>query len=78
MKNFKWTESSLRLLKIIKTKIIENFNNKNPVKISMKTTKKKEFLAVPIPYKSPAFQLYINNKFYTSYFLKDDKWIEIR
>ena len=78
MKEFKWTESSNRLLTIIKKKVIKNFEDRNPQKFKINITKKKNFLVVPIPYNYPAFQLFINDKFYTSYFLKDKKWIILK
>ena len=40
-------------------------------------TKKKEFLAIPVPYTGPAFQLFINGRFHKTYFFKDKKWKEL-
>ncbi len=74
---FVWTNSSLKVLNIIKNKIIMNYEDKNIIKLNIKITKKKNFLAIPIPNLSPAFMLYINNKFYKSYFFKNKEWIEI-
>jgi hypothetical protein len=75
---FKWTNSSLRILKEIKEEIIKNFKNKNIERKEIKITKKKRFLAIPIPYNNPAFQLFIGNKFYKSYFFKNNSyWEEI-
>jgi hypothetical protein len=72
-----WTKSSLAVLEEIKEIIINDFKNKNPQKINIKITKKKTLIAVPIPFNKPAFQLFIQDKFYKSYFLKDNKWEEV-
>ena len=74
---FEWTNSSSKVLDIIKYRITKNYEDKNIEKINIKITKKKHFLAIPIPSTSPAFTLYINDKFYKSYFYKDNSWMEI-
>jgi hypothetical protein len=75
--NYNWTNQSLKILEQIKKEIIINFKNKEPNKKNRYVTKKKVFVAVPLPYNNPAFQLYINDKFYRSYFFKNNEWIEI-
>jgi len=44
-------------------------------RFKLKFTKKKEFMAVPVPYfNGPSFQLFINDKFYKTYFLHNNRW----
>ncbi|MDD4110164.1 MAG: hypothetical protein PHS54_01270 [Clostridia bacterium] len=75
--NFILTNSSSRALKQIKEKMIEQFEKKDINKFRLKFTKKKEFLAIPVPYTGPAFQLFINGRFHKTYFFKDKKWKEL-
>jgi len=74
---FKLTNNSNRVLEELKEIFIENFNHKIFEKIKIKITKKTHFLAIPIPSTNPAFTLYVNGKFFKSYFYKNEKWIEI-
>jgi len=73
------TNSFDRILDDIKKKAEENYKQKNPEKFSVKITKKKEVQVVPFPYTGPAFQLFINNKFYKSYLKnKNGSWIMLK
>jgi len=74
---FNETERVKELLDEIKEIVIENFNLKNPNKFTIPYTKKKTLLVIPIPFNSPAFQLFVNNKFYKSYFMQNNKWSEL-
>lgn len=74
---FLWTTSSQNALKEIKIRIIKQYKIKDQNKIKIKFTKKKEFIAVPIPFFNfPAFSLYINEKFYKTFLLKNKEWEE--
>jgi len=72
--NFKWTPSAIKLLDKIKKDRINDFENKTIKLYSFFQTKKRIFKVIPIPYQTPAFQLYIDGKFYGSYFLKNNEW----
>lgn len=56
--------------------MIIQFKENNIHIYKIKFTKKKEFKAVPIIYSSPAFQLFLNDKFQKSYFFSEGKWKE--
>jgi hypothetical protein len=76
--NFKWTVQSKQIFEELKKEVILNFENKEPTKKIRKFTKKKEFLIIPIPYQSPAFQLFIDGKFYGSFFYKNNEWVFLK
>jgi len=69
--------SARNALNKIKDQMIKQFEEKDINRFKIKFTKKKEFLAVPIPYTGPAFQLYINDKFLRTYFFKKGKWMTL-
>ena len=72
---FLWTKSSRNALSEIKKRMIEQHEKGDINRFKLKFTKKKEFLAVPVPYfKYPAFQLYLNENLQNTYVLKKDKW----
>lgn len=74
---FIWTTSSKQALEDIKKQIIENHNENKREKIRIKFTKKKWFVAVPIVvFGYPAFDLYINEKYYKNYLFKKNEWKE--
>lgn len=72
---FKLTTTSRKALKEIKEKMIAQFENKDINRLVVKFTKKKEFTAIPSPlFKCPAFQLFVNDKFYKTFVCRDGKW----
>lgn len=71
------TNSSNKALQEIKEAMIKQFEEKNVDRFRLKFTKKKEFVAIPIAFTSPAFQLFINGKFHKTYFLRRKKWDSI-
>ena len=71
------TTSSRHAIKKIKTQMILQYENKDVKNFKLKFTKKKTFIAVPIPYTGPAFQLWINGRNYKTYFYKDEQWQEL-
>jgi len=75
---FNITKRVEELLEEIKAIVIDNFELKQPQKFEIVYTKKKMFLVVPIPFNKPAFQLFVNDKFYKSYFLKEEGWVELK
>jgi hypothetical protein len=63
----------------IQNEVLNNFEEitiGDTLKISKKPTKKKEFKAVVINLGKPSFQLFINDRFFGTYFydLKSEKW----
>ena len=75
---FLWTNASRNVLKEIKKKMIEQHENKDINRFKLKFTKKKEFLAVPLPhFNIPAFNLFINEEIYGTYLFEKNKWREI-
>ena len=74
---FRWTNSSMKVLDRVKNIVILNYEKKEPKKFTIKITKKKEFFVSPIPFNNPAFQLYIQNTFYASYFYIDGIWKKV-
>jgi len=74
---FLFTTSSRKALKQIKERMIQQYHDKDINKFIIKFTKKKEFIAIPFAYSGPAFQLFLNNKFYKAYFFKEKKWSEL-
>lgn len=75
---FLWTTASKKALEEIKARMIIQHNEKNINRFRLKFTKKKEFLAIPVPFTDAAFQLFINGKFYKTYFYQNKKWKEIQ
>ena len=72
---FLWTTASRNALKEVKERMIEQHEKKDVSKFKLKFTKKKEFLAIPSPwFTCPAFQLFLNQKFYGTYIFKNEKW----
>lgn len=72
---FLWTTASTNALKEIKKRMIEQHEKNDINRFKLKFTKKKEFLAVPIPYFNyPAFELYVNEKYDCTYVFKNKKW----
>lgn len=58
--------------------MIEQHKNKDINRFKLKFTKKKEFVAVPVPYFGvPAFRLFLNEKEFKTYLFKDKKWQEL-
>ena len=73
---FEFTNHSRRILNDIKARVISQYNQKNRERFKVKFTKKREFFVIPIPWSSPAFQLWIDNHFYKSYFYNKGVWSE--
>jgi hypothetical protein len=64
----------------IKKEVLDNFQDKEfGIKIRKKATKKKELLAITIPFDNPAFTFFINNKLTSTFFYDSGirKWKEI-
>jgi len=75
---FLWTNASRNTLNKIKESMLEQYDKKDINMFKLKFTKKKEFLAIPLPYfDCPAFELYINQKLYSVYVFRNDEWSEI-
>jgi len=72
--DFTLTNSSKNVLDKIKEVMIKQFENKDISRYKLKFTKKKEFIAVPFAFTSPAFRLFINRGFHRTYIFKDNKW----
>ena len=82
MKKIKFSPSMEKSLFEIKDSVMDHFNQgltKGSYKIKKKPTKNKTLLAVTMPLDKPAFQLFINDKFYKSYFyyFNENRWIEV-
>jgi hypothetical protein len=71
------TERVEYLIAEIKEIVLYDFNEKNPIRFSIIYTRKKTFAIVPVPSNKPSFQLYVNGRFYKSYFFKNNEWTEL-
>lgn len=73
---FEWTNHSKKILRDIKERVIKQHEQRDRSRFSIKFTKKRTFYVIPIPWSTPAFQLWIDNSFYKSYFYNKGSWTE--
>ncbi len=69
-----WTVASRNALKKVKEQMIKQYMENDVNRFRLKFTKKKEFLAIPFSYDKHGFQLFLNKKFYATYYLTDGEW----